>query len=48
MSNQIDTAAKPSKLPYARPELTAFGSVRNLTGGSEGTKNGDGGFMTML
>ncbi|APE27324.1 hypothetical protein [Aurantiacibacter gangjinensis] len=36
------------KKPYKRPELTVFGSVRNLTGGSAGRMNGDGGFMTMV
>lgn len=27
---------------YVRPQLTEFGSVRNLTGGSIGPKTGDG------
>ena len=36
------------KRPYVRPSLTVFGSVRNLTGGSNGRKHGDGHFMTML
>ncbi|MFC3100218.1 hypothetical protein [Altererythrobacter lauratis] len=37
MSNDIRTP----KAAYARPELTVFGSVRNLTGGSVGGA-GDG------
>lgn len=40
--------SKQAKAPYARPQLTVFGSVRNLTGGSNGTQNGDGTGMTML
>ena len=31
---------------YARPELTVFGSVRNLTGGSNGSD--DDAFSTMV
>ena len=47
MSNKINTQAKSAKLAYARPELTAFGSVRNLTGGSGGM-SADGITMTMM
>lgn len=48
MSDQINTQAKSDKLAYARPQLTAFGSVRNLTGGSMGSTNGDTISMDML
>lgn len=36
-----------ARAEYSRPELTVFGSVRNLTGGSIGTALGDGGNMAM-
>ena len=36
-----DTDISQLKAEYARPELTVFGSVRNLTGGSLGTANDD-------
>ena len=32
----MKTVDKARRVPYARPELTVFGSVRNLTGGSTG------------
>ena len=37
------TAAKAS---YTRPQLTVFGSVRNLTGGSSGGCDDAGGIKT--
>lgn len=36
------------KSDYSKPELTVFGSVRNLTGGSGGTVTGDSTSMDML
>ncbi|WP_156167333.1 lasso RiPP family leader peptide-containing protein [Aurantiacibacter marinus] len=36
------------KSRYERPALTAFGSVRNLTGGSGGTTTGDSTTMDMF
>lgn len=36
------------KARYERPKLTVFGSVRNLTGGSNGMRNGDGFTMDMF
>ena len=35
-----------SKAAYAAPELTVYGSVRNLTGGSAGANNDGNGPMT--
>ena len=43
----MERKRKEPKKAYARPQLTVFGSVRNLTGGSLGTA-GDGGVMNML
>ena len=40
-------AADTQKKPYSAPKLAKFGSVRNLTGGSVGTRNGDAGNMAM-
>jgi hypothetical protein len=37
----MSTQNRAPKAVYARPELTVFGSVRNLTGGSIGG-TGDG------
>ena len=31
---------------YSRPELKVYGSVRNLTGGSSGSRNDGTGIMT--
>lgn len=40
--------SEQTKADYAKPELTVFGSVRNLTGGSGGTVSGDSTSMDML
>ena len=37
-----------AKADYAKPELTVFGSVRNLTGGSGGSVTADSTSMDML
>ncbi|MEM6266860.1 MAG: lasso RiPP family leader peptide-containing protein [Pseudomonadota bacterium] len=36
----------PDRRPYQSPTLQAFGSVRNLTGGSGGMRNDGMGLMT--
>lgn len=36
------------KADYTKPELTVFGSVRNLTGGSNALMDGDATTMDML
>ena len=36
-----------AKAAYSRPELTVYGSVRNLTGGSLGTRNDGSGVRTL-
>ncbi len=43
----MKTVDKVHKATYVRPELTVFGSVRNLTGGSNGTV-GDSTGMNMV
>lgn len=43
-----DKAKKSGKSTYAAPKLTAYGSVRNLTGGSGGMAADGGGSMTMM
>ncbi len=40
-----DTNTPQLKAGYARPELTVFGSVRNLTGGSSSQARDDTGNM---
>lgn len=40
MTKDLRTAASRARSSYKRPQLTVFGSVRNLTGGSDGA-NGD-------
>ena len=35
------------KAPYSRPQLTVYGSVRNLTGGSVGSMNDGTGSLTL-
>lgn len=42
--NSMRSAAKAS---YRRPELTVYGSVRNLTGGSAGSMNDGTGIATL-
>ena len=42
----MDKKSVENRKAYARPELTVFGSVRNLTGGSLGNV-GDAGVMNM-
>jgi hypothetical protein len=36
MRRKMSKQARTPKATYARPELSVFGSVRNLTGGSAG------------
>lgn len=40
-------AAATAKSQYQRPQLTVYGSVRNLTGGSVGVMNDGTGIMTL-
>lgn len=48
MASRKQNEAQDAKTRYSRPQLTVYGSVRNLTGGSGGT-NGDGALaMTRL
>lgn len=42
----MKTATTKQKAAYVTPQLTVFGSVRNLTGGSNGSV-GDGGIQSM-
>ena len=42
-----NSARSTAKASYARPELTVYGSVRNLTGGSVGSMNDGSGTRTL-
>jgi hypothetical protein len=42
------TARETAKAVYARPALQVFGSVRNLTGGSQNFMNDGGGSQTQV
>ena len=39
------SGAVANKSAYKAPSLTVYGSVRELTGGTSGSKSGDGGSM---
>ena len=47
MNDEPGQRTKVKKRAYAKPVLRVYGQVRDLTGGSVGTINGDGGPMIM-
>lgn len=47
MRVELNKTTGNGKAGYVRPQLTVFGSVRNLTGGSSGLDNDGAGTMHM-